>query len=220
MSADMPRLPRGPALAVLIACALVAPQARPAAGDGPLRFARLTVDDGLPQSSVMRILQDRLGFMWFATEEGLGRYDGHRFVTHRAGEAPGMLANSNITALIEDHAGDLWVGTSLGLHRLDIATGRFTREGGPATANVDVADVVEDAAGRIWFTGHDNGLYLLERPPGGGDGVARQVSATALACSGGRERARQRPARRSGPPPTAACCGSKHLQRAPRAIRA
>jgi len=106
----------------LAGIAAAVPGARLGAAGRPLRFAHLTVDDGLAQSSVMRILQDRLGFLWFGTEEGLCRYDGHRFITHRAGDAPGMLANSNVAALIEDHAGDLWVGTSLGLHRLEIAT--------------------------------------------------------------------------------------------------
>src|SRR5262245_138216 len=112
-----------PVLAFLGAALATAP-AR--ADDAHLRFSRLSVEDGLAQSSVVDVLQDRLGFLWFATEEGLCRYDGQRFVTYRAGTAPGMLANSNVTALAEDPHGDLWVGTSLGLHRLDLASGRFT----------------------------------------------------------------------------------------------
>jgi ligand-binding sensor domain-containing protein len=97
------------------------------------RFVRLTVEDGLSQNSVGDIVQDRLGFLWFGTQEGLNRYDGYRFVVHRARDEPGFLRDHNITALIEDRRGDLWVGTSRGLHRLDLATGRFHREAEAAT---------------------------------------------------------------------------------------
>jgi ligand-binding sensor domain-containing protein len=83
------------------------------------------VDDGLSQSSVEHILQDRLGFLWFGTQEGLNRYDGYRFTVHRARDLPGFLGDHSITALIEGRRGDLWVGTSRGLYRPDLATGRF-----------------------------------------------------------------------------------------------
>jgi hypothetical protein len=97
--------------------------------EGELRFSRLSVEDGLSQSSVLEIAQDRMGFLWFATEEGLSRYDGTHFVTHVARDQPGFLADSNIKALVEDPSGDLWVGTSRGLHRMELATGplRFAR---------------------------------------------------------------------------------------------
>jgi diguanylate cyclase (GGDEF)-like protein len=162
------------------------------ADDARLRFSRLSVEDGLAQSSVVDILQDRLGFLWFATEEGLCRYDGQRFVTYRAGSAPGTLANSNITALAEDPRGDLWVGTSLGVHRLELATGRFTHAGGPSVARFSVRDVAVDAAGRVWFSGHGAGLYEIT-PGAEGDGPAVRVEGgpldaearvTALAVSG------------------------------------
>ena len=45
-----------------------------------LRFAHLTTNDGLSQGYVTAILQDRRGFMWFATRDGLNRYDGNTFV--------------------------------------------------------------------------------------------------------------------------------------------
>lgn len=48
-----------------------------------LKFAHLTTDDGLSHNTVVDILQDRRGFMWFATAEGLNRYDGHVFVVYK-----------------------------------------------------------------------------------------------------------------------------------------
>ena len=48
-----------------------------------LKFAHLTTNDGLSQDRVFAIMQDRLGFMWLSTGEGLNRYDGHSFVVYK-----------------------------------------------------------------------------------------------------------------------------------------
>ncbi len=48
-----------------------------------LRFQHYSVEQGLAQSSVFCILQDQKGFMWFGTEQGLNRFDGHKFVVHK-----------------------------------------------------------------------------------------------------------------------------------------
>ena len=50
---------------------------------GDLKFAHLTTNDGLSQDRVFAIMQDRLGFMWLSTGEGLNRYDGHSFVVYK-----------------------------------------------------------------------------------------------------------------------------------------
>jgi len=96
-----------------------------AAGPESPRFTRLSVEDGLSQSSVEQILQDRRGLLWFGTQEGLNRYDGYRFTVHRTRDQQGFLRDHEITALIEDARGDLWVGTSKGLYRHNLETGRF-----------------------------------------------------------------------------------------------
>ena len=57
-----------------------------AGGNAPVRelkFTHLTTDDGLSQGYVTAILQDRRGFMWFATRDGLNRYDGNTFVVYK-----------------------------------------------------------------------------------------------------------------------------------------
>ncbi len=80
-----------------------------------LRFAHLTTSDGLSQSNVKAILQDHRGFMWFATQDGLDRYDGNSFVVykHNPHDLDSLSAN-HVTDLIEDDQGYLWI---LHLHR-------------------------------------------------------------------------------------------------------
>jgi diguanylate cyclase (GGDEF)-like protein len=146
------------------------------------RFTHLSVQDGLSQSSVEHILQDRLGFLWFGTQEGLNRYDGYRFTVHRASDQAGFLGDHSITALVEDRRGDLWVGTSRGLYRHDLATGRFDREV-PAAAQLGVVDIVEDAAGRIFVATSDGGLWVLE--PGASDRSGRRLESDDFAACNG-----------------------------------
>ena len=59
--------------------------ARPAIASGAfhMQFDRVGTEEGLSQSSVMAIAQDQAGFLWFATESGIDRYDGFDFVNHR-----------------------------------------------------------------------------------------------------------------------------------------
>ena len=62
-----------------------------------LKFAHLTTNDGLSQSDVTAILQDRQGFMWFATRDGLNRYDGNAFVVYKHNpNDPGSLSANRL----------------------------------------------------------------------------------------------------------------------------
>jgi diguanylate cyclase (GGDEF)-like protein len=125
------------------------------------RFTHLSVDDGLSQSSVLQILQDRKGLLWFGTQEGLNRYDGYRFTVHRAREQDGFLRDHDITAMIADEDGDLWVGTSKGLYRYDLDTGRFDGCAAPAD-RLGIVDLIE-SGGRIFFAASDGRLWTVDR---------------------------------------------------------
>ncbi len=93
------------------------------------RFERLSTVSGLSQSTIIKIIQDRRGFLWFATADGLNRYDGHSFVVYR--HDPGdsnTLSGSDISTVLEDTDGNLWVAArSSGLNKLDLKTGKITR---------------------------------------------------------------------------------------------
>ncbi|HYE96162.1 MAG TPA: two-component regulator propeller domain-containing protein [Rubricoccaceae bacterium] len=128
---------------------------RGAAQPFAVRFAHLTVNDGLSHNEVHTLLQDRRGFLWFGTADGLDRYDGYEVRSYRYDPAdPAALSDNRITALLESRGGSLWVGTADGLNRFDAALDRFTTfrrtEG---LADDGVAALFEDAHGYLWI-GH------------------------------------------------------------------
>jgi signal transduction histidine kinase/ligand-binding sensor domain-containing protein len=77
---------------------------------GQYRIDQWTADTGLPQNSVYAIKQTRDGYLWFATVDGLVRYDGVRFTIFNLSNSPGITSNRFIS-LLEDKNGDLWAGT-------------------------------------------------------------------------------------------------------------
>ena len=84
-----------------------------------LKFTHLTTSDGLSQGYVAAILQDRRGFMWFATRDGLNRYDGKAFVVYKHNpKDPGTLDSNFLQDLIEDDHGHLWISTNTGVNKL------------------------------------------------------------------------------------------------------
>ncbi len=66
-----------------------------------LKFSHLTTKDGLAQDNVLAILQDRRGFMWFGTGQGLNRYDGNSFVVYKNDpKDPGSLSHNFIRTVV------------------------------------------------------------------------------------------------------------------------
>ena len=93
---------------------------------GQFRFEHLGVRDGLSQSSVNDILQDREGFMWFATQDGLNRYDGYDFSAYNKETQPSLAGNFT-WSLVEDENGCIWLASQSGATRLDWKNGKSTR---------------------------------------------------------------------------------------------
>jgi len=93
-----------------------------------LAFRRIGTEQGLSQCTVLSMLQDQYGFMWFCSQDGLNRYDGYTFTVykHRSEDSTSLSSSLTIT-LYEDRQGVLWVGTYNGLNRFDRATGQFQR---------------------------------------------------------------------------------------------
>ena len=92
-----------------------------------LLFQHISLKEGLSQSTVFDIKQDRLGFIWIATAEGLNRYDGYKFVVYLHNQADSLsLPSNSTTSLLLDDNGDMWIGTGAGLARYNHELNSFT----------------------------------------------------------------------------------------------
>jgi diguanylate cyclase (GGDEF)-like protein len=136
-----------------------------------LRFKQISIEEELSQSSVTCILQDRSGFMWFGTQDGLNRYDGYSFKVFRHDPRDDATISDNyIWCMYEDRSGMLWIGTNGGLNRYDPETDCFTRFQHAASdpeslGDNDVRAVFIDRSGRFWV-GTNGGLNRFD--PGTG----------------------------------------------------
>ena len=132
-----------------------------------LHFGRVSLEEGLSQSTVNVIYQDRTGFMWFGTEDGLNRYDGYEMLVFKERETPGSLSNSWIWSILEDSAGRLWIGTKNGglnlWHPEEMLFESYRHDPQDlATLSDDsVRVIVESQDGSLWI-GTENGLDRLD----------------------------------------------------------
>lgn len=140
---------------------------RPVARNPILTFERFTTDDGLPSLNTRQILQDSQGFMWFATADGLSRYDGYEFETYLPNpDDPNSISHNNAYSVLEDSQQDLWIGhLNGGLNHFDRTTERFTvYRHDPKDPNSLSHDTVyalyEDKEGTLWV-GTASGLNLF-----------------------------------------------------------
>jgi ligand-binding sensor domain-containing protein/signal transduction histidine kinase len=137
---------------------------------GP-NFERFSHDDGLAADDVHLVRQDRFGFLWIATADGLYMYDGYGFTHHQHTpfDSTSLPANA-VTALHEDRHGTLWVGTVNGLARMNLrerAAGRFYQyarasDNAPGLGGYGISTIGEDASGKLWIGTFGAGLYKLD----------------------------------------------------------
>ena len=133
-----------------------------------LKFTSLTSRDGLLSNSVNAILKDRYGLMWFATDDGLNKFDGTNFTVyrHKPGD-PFSLRSNEILALHEDGSGHLWVGTSGGaLSFYDREKDRFINYPAGISAeglspNGVIRSICSDYTGVIWIAQFES-PYILD----------------------------------------------------------
>lgn len=94
-----------------------------------IKFKTLSIEDGLSQSSVFSITQDKFGFIWIATFDGLNRYNGSEIEVFRHKDSvEGSLTDNFVQSLCIDRSGDLWVGTnSQGICKFQYYSETFTK---------------------------------------------------------------------------------------------
>lgn len=127
-----------------------------------------SVADGLSQNTVMAILQDRDGFMWFGTWDGLNRFDGYDFKTYKPTFYGEQLSSNRIDYLYEDSLGFIWMRTYGGsFYRLNkqteqiLATNIFDTNFGNMQS--EKVHLLEPQAGHIWIAGDNALLHVTEQ---------------------------------------------------------
>ncbi|MBC7891883.1 MAG: hypothetical protein H7Y12_06715, partial [Sphingobacteriaceae bacterium] len=121
------------------------------------RFRHLSVADGLPQGSVYFMHQDRRGFMWLGTTDGLARFDGRNWRTFYS-----SLTGRSVTVygIVEAPNGDLWIGSNKGLKHYVVERGSFE----------DVPDLPDDVltfpfrldGSQLWLLSEEDGLMTFD----------------------------------------------------------
>jgi signal transduction histidine kinase/ligand-binding sensor domain-containing protein len=137
-------------------------------------FDAFTIDQGLSQGTAVTMLQDKRGFLWFGTQDGLNRYDGYVFKSYKNSPLDRFsLSNSHILALTQDHGGNLWVATNGGgLNVYNAKLDRFTAfQITPANATAprsrppsNIITALATASGNKLWVGTDRGLCTFEPP--------------------------------------------------------
>ena len=155
------------------------------------KFQRISIDEGLSHSVIHAVLQDRFGFMWFATGHGVNRYDGYEFtVFQHAPTDTTTLSHNTVRAIWQDHNGNLWFGSANGLNRLvswqsedhDFGYEYFERYyfneiGSDNRRNNDIWEIYEDRQQRLWI---GNAAGMLQCVPTNDDEQSYQLIPAAL----------------------------------------
>ncbi|MBP6169886.1 MAG: response regulator [Bacteroides sp.] len=116
--------------------------------------------DALPTKQVNCIFQDKEGYVWFGTAEGLCRYDGYSLKTYKSSYlTPNVLNGNIVNCITEDNRGRLWIGTTLGLTVFDKRSGSFRQIDYPPLCNNFVNTLFYSGKDQLWI-GTENGLFL------------------------------------------------------------
>src|SRR6202012_1240219 len=129
----------------------------------PTRFRHVSYEQGLSNTTILCILQDSRGFMWFGTRDGLNRYDGYEFTVYKNNpNDPKSLSNNFITGINLDRNGDLWIATwGGGVNRYDPIKDRFIHYSTNSFTKF-INCVLEDHLGQIWIGTNGGGVDVLD----------------------------------------------------------
>ncbi|MGC3978950.1 MAG: two-component regulator propeller domain-containing protein [Paludibacteraceae bacterium] len=133
--------------------------------DTAVKVNQLSVNKGLSQQDVETAMQDRYGFMWFGTYDGLNRYDGYRIETFRYDpQIPNSIADNRITALFESSDGIIWIGTEgSGLLYFDPSTDTFGKVEHPYLKAGQCGSIyaLQETANKVLLVGSTQALLMI-----------------------------------------------------------
>ena len=129
----------------------------------------ITTQEGLSSNYVTKVISDQFNFKWFATENGISKYNGNNntFEYIKPGEVFNNLFNENIETIFEDRDNIIWIGTkSGGISSLDLVTDEYKNYNpilGISKENAfQIFSISQDEKGRIWIGTFGNGVYVID----------------------------------------------------------
>lgn len=132
-----------------------------------IRFTHYSVETGLSQNSVLDVIQDHTGFLWVATQDGLNRFDGYRFLVYRGDfKNEKSLSSNHIRTFHLDSKNNLWMGTFGGGITIFPAEGKdfhrltATEYSDSGLSDNFVTKFHEDNEGHLWAGTRNGGLNL------------------------------------------------------------
>ena len=154
-------------LAAVLLLTMVSQGARAIDANLVYYFTHLDNRNGLSENCVKSIVQDRWGFVWLGTKNGLDRYDGRHLKHYDVGDAVTGRSNHNISALMEDADGTLWVGTDKGVFMLDAHSEAFSSLDAVSQDNMQIrnwiAQIVQDRDGHVWIVSPGEGVFCYDK---------------------------------------------------------
>ncbi len=112
----------------------------------------LSILNGLPSDEVKQLYQDRDGYIWIATYDGLCRYDGYQLKIYKANlHTPNLLSSNKINTMAEDDNHNLWIGTANGLNVLNKITGEIRQINPGKMSNNIIQKILTTKKNEVWI---------------------------------------------------------------------
>ncbi|WP_163707208.1 two-component regulator propeller domain-containing protein [Mangrovibacterium lignilyticum] len=136
------------------------------------QIKKIGIEDGLSNSFITGITQDKEGFLWFATESGLNRFDGESFMVYKKGNSDSsnsVSANEQNAVYADQYENKIWLATQReGLNSFDCETGEFKHyRNDPSDSTSlptnDVTNITNSRDGNLWITTYRNGFAYLDK---------------------------------------------------------
>ena len=125
------------------------------------RFNNYTINEGISQSVVTSIIQDKTNAIWVGTQEGLNKFDGKVFEIYNSDNSAG-IESENIRCSSSTPDGNLWFGTSNGLLKYNFNLERFQTFSYLKNTPLQIENISSDNKGNIWIASLTSGLLLFD----------------------------------------------------------